>query len=293
MKVGRPAEIREDRGNVSDSLAQRLVHLLPAACIALTLVAGCAGPEQHAAQALVDARAVLAPIREDAARYFPAELAALDAQLASLDASLRRGDDAAVFTAVPALTDRLAGLRRQALAARAKANVDLEMARVEWSALAAELSERLMALDARVAELAAQRRLPPGLERAKFEAAKQALVAMKQSFKESATSETAGAAVDALASARELAAQAKELAVALGAAGAKGEGGDTGVANAAVKGDDVGRKSAPAKVIAPTKALEPVKTGEPATVPSEPATVPSEPARDSDSAEISPAPGGP
>ncbi len=102
------------------------------------------------------------------------------------------------------------------------------MARVEWSALAADLSDRLVALDARVAELAAQRKLPPGLERAKFEAAKQALVAMKQSFRESATSETAGGAIAAVATARALSEQAQALAAMLDVAGATSKGSEAG-----------------------------------------------------------------
>lgn len=275
---------------------RRLLHLLPAACVALTLVAACAGPKQHAEQALADARAILAPIREEAVRYFPAELAALEAQLASLDASLRQGDDGAVFEAVPALTDRLASLRRQALAARARASVDLEMAKVEWSALAAELSERLTTLDARVAELVAQRKLPPGLERAKFEAAKQALVAMKQSFKESATSETAGAAIDAVASARAVVEQAKSLAVTLGVAGATGRGDEK--ANATIKVGEPTRVVAPAKAVEPARIVEPAakvsesaKATEPAKA-AEPASA-ADPSQPSEPTAISPAPPGP
>jgi hypothetical protein len=195
---------------------RRSAGLLAVALVAASLLSGCSVRRHDAAQALADARAVLGTVREDAARYLPDDLATLDVDIAALDARLQAGDVDAVFNAVPRLTDRLDALHKETLARRARAAFDAEKARVEWSALAADLSDRFIAVDARIAELTAQRRLPAGMERAKFEAAKQSLAQVKAAFKEAASSETGGAAPEAVTRARAIAQQLETLATQLG-----------------------------------------------------------------------------
>ncbi|MFO1427093.1 MAG: hypothetical protein U1F11_08975 [Steroidobacteraceae bacterium] len=191
--------------------------LLPLLLVVLLgQLAACAGPQQRAARALADARAVLAAVREDAQRYQPAELAALDATVRDLDARLRGGDTDAVYAAVPALTDRLAALRRRALEQRQAHALAVEAAKVEWSALAADLPRRIGAIEARVAQLQKEKKLPEGIDRAALDAARTGVAAMRRSFTESATLATSGEAIQAAVAARALQAQAAQLAVRLG-----------------------------------------------------------------------------
>jgi hypothetical protein len=186
------------------------------ALVFLLLLSACSIRERDAAHALADARSVLAAIHEDAARFEPEELAAVEATLRDLDGRLRDGDDAAVHRAVPALTDRLRALRSSALARRGEMAARVEQAKVEWSAMAADLPARLAALDRRVAELGRERKLPAGLDRAKLDAARQSLTAIKASFVESAATATSGDALQAVDAARAVRAQAAALAISLG-----------------------------------------------------------------------------
>jgi len=76
---------------------------LAAAC-ALVVAAGCSGMKVPAAQAVASAESSLAVIRGDAAKYAPAALHSVEAQIASLKDNLAKADYKAVMGSVPNVT---------------------------------------------------------------------------------------------------------------------------------------------------------------------------------------------
>ena len=77
------------------------------ATLAAVLVVGCANQKAPAEQAVAGAETALAAVRDDAQKYVPDQLQAVDAQLAALKDSLTKGDYKSVLTGAPASDAKL------------------------------------------------------------------------------------------------------------------------------------------------------------------------------------------
>src|SRR6059058_2552611 len=107
--------------------------------LAAVLVVGCANQKGPAEQAVAGAEAALAAVRDDAQKYVPDQLQALDGQLAALKDSLAKGDYKAVVTGAPTLNSQISSLKDAAEAKKADAEAALAKAKDAWGPLSTEV----------------------------------------------------------------------------------------------------------------------------------------------------------
>src|SRR5256886_157038 len=79
--------------------------------LAAVLVGGCANQKGPAEQAVAGAETALAAVRDDAQKYVPDQLQAVDSQLAALKDSLAKGDYRAALTGAPTVNSALRALK--------------------------------------------------------------------------------------------------------------------------------------------------------------------------------------
>ncbi|TLZ16064.1 MAG: hypothetical protein E6K34_12125 [Gammaproteobacteria bacterium] len=75
--------------------------------LAAVLVVGCANQKGPAEQAVAGAETALAAVRDDAQKYVPDRLQAVDAQLAALKDRLAKGDYRAALTGAPTVNSAI------------------------------------------------------------------------------------------------------------------------------------------------------------------------------------------
>src|SRR6267378_4072877 len=119
------------------TMKKQTVWLL--ATLAAVLVVGCANQKAPAEQAVAGAETALAAARDDAQKYVPDQLQAVDAQLAALKDSLTKGDYKAVLTGAPTLNSAISSLKDAADAKKADAEAGLAKAKDAWGPLNAEV----------------------------------------------------------------------------------------------------------------------------------------------------------
>src|SRR5882672_661886 len=109
------------------------------ATLAAVLVVGCANQKAPAEQAVAGAETALAAVRDDAQKYVPDQLQAVDAQLAALKDSLTKGDYKSVLTGAPTLNSAISSLKDAADAKKADTEAALAKAKDAWGPLSAEV----------------------------------------------------------------------------------------------------------------------------------------------------------
>jgi predicted nucleic acid-binding Zn-ribbon protein len=174
------------------------------------LLTGC-GNKQPATNAVTQAEAALAPMRDDAARFAPDELKAADATLTKMKDNLANSDYNAVVEDVPKFNAEVKTLQenvvqKQTLAAAAQN---------EWETLNAEVPKSVEAIQVRVDGLKGQR-LPKEISKETYETAKADLETMKATWTEATAAATAGNTTEAADKGRTVAAKAEELKAKLG-----------------------------------------------------------------------------
>jgi hypothetical protein len=186
--------------------------ILPILAIAV-LAVGCASQKEPATRAVADAEAALAAVRDQAARWAPDQLQSVESALAGLKDSLGKGDYKAVLAAAPKLVTDVSELKSAADAALQSA---IERASGEWSTLAADLPNMVSAIESRVNILSKSRRLPAGLDQARFDAAKAGLADMKNSWTRASDAFASGNVLDAVSIANDVKAKGAEIMTTLG-----------------------------------------------------------------------------
>ncbi len=156
--------------------------------LAALLLAGCAGQQETAKQALEAAEAAISAAAEAAEPYAPEQAAAALTRAAGLREAFERGDYAAVLAGAPQAMDDA-----QALVALARAGREdfLRTLASDWSRLSAGLPGLLASLQARVDGLAALPRLPDGVDSAALETAARGLDLAQGAWQEALTAHAA------------------------------------------------------------------------------------------------------
>src|SRR6202030_490772 len=119
------------------TMKKQTVWLL--ATLAGVLVVGCANQKAPAEQAVAGAETALAAVRDNAQKYVPDQLQAVDSQLAALKDSLTKGDYKGVLTGAPTLNSAISSLKDAAEAKKADAEAALAKEKDAWGALRAEV----------------------------------------------------------------------------------------------------------------------------------------------------------
>lgn len=172
--------------------------ILVALVVGIALVAGCS-QQKPAEQALAAAEQALADVSEPALKYLPAEYGALKADLDAARKLMQEQKYREALAAARELPAEAQALGEQAAAARDKLFAEL---RVEWPPYAESLPGQIAALEARVNELAAAKKLPAGIEARDLRAASDALPYAKKVWVEAVAAFDRGDIEGAVARAR-------------------------------------------------------------------------------------------
>lgn len=180
---------------------------------ALLAAAGCGGQRGPATEAVTTAEASLTAIRDEAARYLPTQLQDVESTLSSLKGSLARRDYEAVLAGTPDLTARVGKLQSDVAARREQ----IRAAEAEWAVLSTDVPKLVDAIQERVDTLSKARRLPRGIDAAKFESAKTGLELVKSTWTSATTVSAQGDSVDAVVIAKGAKTKGEEVLELLGA----------------------------------------------------------------------------
>jgi hypothetical protein len=176
-------------------------------------LAACASQMEPARKMLADVEAAVTAAGADAQQYVPEQAAAVQAKLAELKAAFDRRDYKAVIAGAPALLNEAKGL---ADAAAAKKKEVLEALGAEWTRLAAQVPQSISAVEARLAALAKERKLPPGVTKDGVAAAKSGLADAEAAWNSAKSAFGEGKVQAALDQAKSVEARLAEVAAKLG-----------------------------------------------------------------------------
>lgn len=146
-------------------------RIVAALVLGVALAAGCS-QQKPAEQAVAAAEQALSEINEAALKYVPGEYGALKAELDTARKLLQEQKFREARDAARELPAKAQAVGAQAAAARDKLMVEL---RAEWPPYAESLPGQIAALEARVAELTAAKKLPEGVEDRDLRSASDAL----------------------------------------------------------------------------------------------------------------------
>jgi hypothetical protein len=174
---------------------------------AIAVVAtGCSSKEEPARAAVASTEAALNGVRDDASRYAPEQLQAVEAKVEGLKTSLVKEEYKEVIAAAPNVTKEITALR-DVVVARQTQNA---AATNEWEALKEEVPRLVQSIQVRVDSLTGSK-LPKEVTKEDFEAAKTDLENMKTQWSEATAAFGAGDATQAADKGRAVKAKAEEL----------------------------------------------------------------------------------
>ena len=186
------------------------------ATLAAVLVVGCANQKAPAEQAVAGAETALAAVRDDAQRYVPDQLQAVDAQLAALKDSLTKGDYKSVLTGAPTLNSAISSLKDAAEAKKADAEAALAKAKDAWGPLSAEVPKMVDAIQSRVTALSKSHHLPKGVTRDGLASAKSGVDSLKSMWSDASNASASGDFTTAVGKAQAVKDKAAEIMKSLG-----------------------------------------------------------------------------
>ena len=177
--------------------------------LAAALVAACASQKAPAEAAVKAAEQAFDAAKAEAMKYVPDQVKGVQSSLEAAKAALAKGDYQAALTAAQALPGQISDL--QAAAAAKKAELTQT-----WTTLSAGLPQVVQAIQSRVDILAKAKKLPPGLDQAKFDSAKSGLAAMTDAWSAATAAAGSGDVADAVSKANAVKGKAVEVLTALG-----------------------------------------------------------------------------
>jgi hypothetical protein len=178
----------------------------------VAMLAACSSQKGPASSAVAAAEMAVASIQDDAARFLPDELQAVEASLSRLKSDLANGEYQAVVTNAAALNSEVDALKAKLATKLDEARV----ATVEWTSFSADVPRMVTAIQTKVDSLSASRNLPRGLNKDSFESVKSELGVLKGQWAEASGKFEGGNAIAAMATAREAKARAEGLMKQLG-----------------------------------------------------------------------------
>jgi hypothetical protein len=176
--------------------------LVPALAALALLASGCSQQRAPANKALESVQDSLKNIRDDAQKYAPDGLKAVDAQIASLKRSYDDKQYDNVLAGTPSLQKAVDSLAAAVNAGKAQHRAALAAAKTEWEGLNTEVPKMVDAIQARVNELSKKKRLPFGVSKDEFEGAKSGLESIKTTWADAKSEFNKGDAVGATSKAK-------------------------------------------------------------------------------------------
>jgi hypothetical protein len=186
----------------------KLFAMIAAASLAL---AACANQKEPAEQAFAKVESALAEFHADAEKYAADELKDVDASVANMKNNLARKDYGAVVMGAPSVSASISALKEIVAQRKADAEQMMAAAQAEWTDLSASLPKTVEALQARVDQLTKSKKLPKGLDKAGFDAAKTDFENLKTQWTQASAEFAEGKMAEAVRKARALKAQGDEL----------------------------------------------------------------------------------
>ena len=184
--------------------------------LAAVLVVGCANQKGPAEQAVAGAETALAAVRDEAQKYVPDRLQAVDAQLAALKDSLAKGDYRAALTGAPTVNSAIRSLKDAAEAKKADAGVALARAKDAWGPLSTEVLRVVDETEKQVTALSKSHHLPKGVTKDRLAAAKSGVDSLKSMWSEASNASASGDFSTAVTKAQAVKDKAAEIMKSLG-----------------------------------------------------------------------------
>ena len=178
---------------------------------AAALLTACANQKEPAENAVKQVEAALSAFKADAQQYAAQELKVVEDSIDRLKTQLANKDYKTVIMQTPNVASSVAELKSTVAKKKVEAEEVLAAAQQEWTELSASVPEMVTKLQAKVDSLAKSRRVPQGLDKASFEAAKQEFEALKTSWAEAGAEFSSGMVADAVRRARAAKAKGEEL----------------------------------------------------------------------------------
>jgi hypothetical protein len=183
---------------------------LLAVAAALVLTA-CANQKEPAEKAVAQIEASLADFKADAEKYAADDLRGVEESVARLKGELASKNYKAVVMQTPTVSSNIAALKDSVAKKKAEAEEMLAAAQQEWTDLSASVPDIVAKLQAKEDSLTKSRKLPKGVDKAAFEAAKTDFEALKSSWAEAGAEFSSGMVADAVRRARAAKAKGQEL----------------------------------------------------------------------------------
>jgi hypothetical protein len=185
--------------------------VLAALVAAAAVITGCANQKEPAEKSVAQIEASLSEIQADAENLASEELKGVREQVANLKNELANQNYKAVVMQTPTVSSSIAALKDTVAKKKAEAEEMLAAAQQEWTELSASVPTLVTQIQEKVDSFAKSRRVPKGLDKASFEAAKQEFEALKTSWAEAGAEFSSGMAADAVRRARAAKAKGEEL----------------------------------------------------------------------------------
>lgn len=195
----------------------RALKMLAAIAATAMLITGCANQKEPAEKAVSQVEASLSQFKADAEKYAAEELQGVEESIAKLKGELAAKNYKAVVMQTPNVASTVAALKDTVAKKKADAEQILAAAQQEWTDLSASVPEMVAKLQAKVDSLTKSRKLPKGVDKAAFDAAKAEFETVKSSWAEASAEFSSGMVADAVRRARAAKAKAEELVQKLGA----------------------------------------------------------------------------
>jgi hypothetical protein len=189
----------------------RSAPLFAVLAAASLVLAACTNQKEPAEQTFAKIESSLAEFHADAERYASEELKDVDADVANMRKNLAKQDYGAVIMAAPSVSSSIAALKETVAQRKADAEQMIAAAQTEWADLSANVPKAVETLQARVDQLSKTRKLPKGLDKAGFDAAKTDFENLKTEWTQASAEFAEGKVADAVRKARAIKAQSDEL----------------------------------------------------------------------------------
>lgn len=186
----------------------KLFAMLAAASLAL---AACSNQKEPAERAFAKVQSSLAEFHADAEKYASEELKDVDADVANMKKNLDSQDYGQVVMSAPSVSSSVNNLKQTVEQRKADAEQMLAAAQTEWNDLSASVPKAVDSLQAKVDQLTKTRKLPKGMDKAGFDAAKTEFETMKNGWTQASADFAAGKVAEAVRKARAIKAQGDEL----------------------------------------------------------------------------------
>jgi hypothetical protein len=191
---------------------QPYVRFAALALAALTVVA-CANKMEPAQKAIADIEAAVAAAGEDASKYIPDQVQAVQDKVAALKAKFDSKDYNGVLADAPAVLTEAQGL---SAAAAAKKTEMMDQYAAEWSTLADSVPQAIAAIQSRVDVLSKSKKLPAGMDKTQLESVKTGLAEANGQWTQATQAQAAGDLEQAVSLAQQVKTRTDELLATLG-----------------------------------------------------------------------------